>query len=108
MPIQSVLFERRLFLEHGGMDERLDSLEDWSLWLRFAYENRFVYIPKVTSLYRTPAETVENQQRLRKLHANYTLARQSAEESIKRRKTHAVLKSTKLQPSSAEEISIHA
>jgi len=108
MPIQSVLFERRLFLEHGGMDERLDWLEDWSLWLRFAYENRFVYIPKVTSLFRTPAENVENQHRLRKLHANYTLARHSAEESIKRRKTYSVLKSKKFQPSLAEEISIHA
>lgn len=108
MPIQSVLFERRLFLEHGGMDERLDSLEDWSLWLRFAYENRFVYVPKVTSLYRTPAEDVQNQQRLRKLHASYSLARQSAEDSIKKRKTQTMMKLAKFQPSRSEEMSVHA
>ncbi|HNB23006.1 MAG TPA: glycosyltransferase [Candidatus Melainabacteria bacterium] len=108
MPIQSVLFERRLFLENGGMDECLDALEDWSLWLRFAFENRFVYVPKVTSLFRTPAEALQNQQRLRKLHDNYTRARQSAEESIKRKKTHAMLKATKVQQFRKEEISIHA
>lgn len=53
-PIQSVLFERDLFLERGGFDEDLEALEDWALWQRYAYHVRFALVPKTTSLYRTP------------------------------------------------------
>lgn len=83
MPIQSVLFERRLFVERGGMDEALNSLEDWNMWLRFAYRNKFAYVPKVTSLYRAPADNQQNKLRQKVLHDNYNLAQQRAEEFIK-------------------------
>jgi GT2 family glycosyltransferase len=53
--IQSVLFKRSLFMEHGGLDERLDALEDWNLWIRYSRKNRFVYVAKLTSLYRVPS-----------------------------------------------------
>lgn len=88
MPIQSVLFERQLFEERGGMDEGLNSLEDWNMWLRFAFRNRFVYIPKVTSLYRAPADNQQNQLRQKVLHDTYNLAHQRAEEFIKTMTLH--------------------
>ena len=56
MPIQSVLFDRSLFVERGGFDEDIDVLEDWLLWNRFAQGNHFTHVPKVTSLYRTPCD----------------------------------------------------
>lgn len=56
MPIQAVLFEKRLFDERGGFDTDIDYLEDWNLWQRYAYKNSFVYAPKTTSLYRTPLD----------------------------------------------------
>jgi len=54
MSIQSVLFERQLFEERGGFDLDLDALEDWVLWAKYAVGNHFHYLPKVTSMYRTP------------------------------------------------------
>jgi GT2 family glycosyltransferase len=53
-PIQSVLFQRRLFLENGGFDLDLENLEDWNLWVRYSLKNEFKLVRKVTSLYRVP------------------------------------------------------
>ncbi|MBB4287818.1 PIG-L family deacetylase [Roseospira goensis] len=58
MPIQSVLFERRLFEARGGFDESLDLLEDWDLWRRYAAGHAFGFVDKVTSLFRRPADSV--------------------------------------------------
>jgi len=55
MAIQSVLFERRLFEERGGFDTDMDALEDWGLWLCYGFGNEFFYVPKVTSMFRTPS-----------------------------------------------------
>ena len=74
MPIQSVLFERRLFEERGGFDEDMDSLEDWTLWIRYAFENRFVHVPKLTSMFRTPADATRARDRLAALDAAYPAA----------------------------------
>jgi GT2 family glycosyltransferase len=57
MPIQSVLFSRRLFERHGGFDEDMDQLEDWNLWTRFTLEDDFEFVEKTTSKYRVPART---------------------------------------------------
>ena len=54
MPIQSVLFEKSLFDRCGGFDTRLEALEDWMLWKKYARQGTFVMVPKTTSLYRTP------------------------------------------------------
>ncbi|WP_213957371.1 MULTISPECIES: glycosyltransferase [unclassified Variovorax] len=54
--IQSLLFERRLYLERGGFELDLDALEDWVLWNLYACRNTFAYVPKATSLYRVPAD----------------------------------------------------
>ena len=54
LPIQTVLFQRSLYLENGGLDLDLENLEDWNLWVRYSLKNDFKFIPKVTSLYRVP------------------------------------------------------
>lgn len=54
IPIQAILFKRALFEQYGGFDERLNVLEDWDLWLRFAQTAKFLYIDKTTSIYRVP------------------------------------------------------
>ncbi|XAH22977.1 glycosyltransferase [Xylophilus sp. GW821-FHT01B05] len=68
MAIQSVLFERRLFEERGGFDVDMDALEDWVLWNVYADGHRFAYVPKVTSIFRTPAN-VENRKRRNEIFA---------------------------------------
>lgn len=60
IPIQCVLFERSLFLEYGGLDEALDALEDWDLWVRYACHTDFTYVEKVTSLYRVPYQAKQS------------------------------------------------
>ncbi len=77
-PIQSVLFKKELFLERGGIDESLTYLEDWNLWLRYAYNNTFVYVPKTTSLYRIPAHSKTQDDRHALLHQAYNDAKQKA------------------------------
>lgn len=56
LPIQAVLFHRRLFERYGGFAEDMDQLEDWNLWTRYTLEDDFVLVPKTTSKYRVPAE----------------------------------------------------
>jgi GT2 family glycosyltransferase len=74
MPIQTVLFKRQLFLDHGGFDPELDNLEDWNLWVRYSLKHDFLLIPKVTSLYRVPAETDKAIQRQGVLDDYYAIA----------------------------------
>ena len=57
LPIQSVLFHRRLYERHGGFEEDMDQLEDWNLWTRFTLEDDFVLVEKTTSKYRVPGES---------------------------------------------------
>lgn len=52
--IQSLLFKKDLYLEHGGLAEELDCLEDWDLWLRFTSKTDFVFLDAVTSEFRMP------------------------------------------------------
>jgi GT2 family glycosyltransferase len=57
LPIQTVLFERSLYLEHGGFDETLDAQEDWHLWARYlSHVGNFVFVDKTTSRYRVPLD----------------------------------------------------
>jgi GT2 family glycosyltransferase len=82
-PIQSVLFKKELFLERGGFDESLTYLEDWNLWLRYAYNNTFVYVPKTTSLYRIPAKYEMQDERHAFLYQAYNDAKAKAISAIK-------------------------
>jgi GT2 family glycosyltransferase len=56
IPIQSVLFDKNLYTKYGGLQEGLDSLEDWLFWLKIAQAGDFLFLPVVTSMYRTPYE----------------------------------------------------
>jgi glycosyltransferase involved in cell wall biosynthesis len=62
-PIQSILFERSIYLDEGGFDEELDYFEDWDLWVRYSLKNDFLFVPEITSKYRTPYEKKEAAQR---------------------------------------------
>jgi len=55
LPIQAVLFNRRLYERYGGFAEDMDQLEDWNLWTRYTLEDDFVLVEKTTSKYRVPA-----------------------------------------------------
>lgn len=67
IPIQSIMFDRKLFLEYGGIDESLDWMEDWDLWVRYAMHSDFGYIPEVTSIYHTPYKGLGKQSRHSKM-----------------------------------------
>ena len=54
IPIQSIMFEKTLFEEYGGLDESLDALEDWDLWVRYSLHTDFTCVKKTTSIYRVP------------------------------------------------------
>lgn len=54
LPIQCIMFSRSLFLENGGLNEKLDALEDWDMWIRYALKSDFIFVPEVTSMYRVP------------------------------------------------------
>jgi len=55
LPIQAVMFNRRLYEQRGGFHEDMDQLEDWNLWTRYTLEDEFVLVEKTTSKYRVPA-----------------------------------------------------
>jgi len=74
MPIQTVLFRRDLYEQYGGFDPELDNLEDWNLWVRYSLKNDFLMVPKVTSLYRVPADTQKATQRQEVLDNYYAIA----------------------------------
>jgi GT2 family glycosyltransferase len=72
LPIQSVLFERRLYLEHGGFDETLDAHEDWHLWARYlTHVGSFAFVDKTTSRYRVPLTGEQLAARQQKLTADH-------------------------------------
>lgn len=75
MPIQTVLFHRRLYERHGGFDEDMEQLEDWNLWTRYTLEDRFALVDKTTSLYRVPAKPEVANQRQEALDQAYRAAR---------------------------------
>jgi len=66
-PINCVMFKRELFLKEGGFDEKIDFLEDWDLWLRYAQYTDFLFIEKTTCLYRVPASKSEFKMRAKSI-----------------------------------------
>ena len=74
-PIQTVLFQRRLYLENDGFDLDLENLEDWNLWVRYSLKNDFKLIPKVTSIYRVPDQLEKALQRQAVLDNYYAKAK---------------------------------
>lgn len=78
IPIQSILFKRELYLARGGFETDMSNLEDWNLWLRYGYGNKFIYVPKTTSLFRTPAQSHVRVARHKQLHDAYFIAKSRA------------------------------
>ena len=58
-PIQCVMFNKEVYEKCGGFDEKLDALEDWDLWIRYALKYPFKYIKRTTSIYRVPGSKEE-------------------------------------------------
>lgn len=63
IPIQSIMFQKQLFLELGGLDEELDALEDWDLWVRYSTKTDFTYVDEKTSCYFTPYKRKKKKKR---------------------------------------------
>lgn len=63
IPIQCIMFSKELFAEYGGLDESVDALEDWDLWVRYSLHTDFAFILKTTSVYRVPASAKINRER---------------------------------------------
>lgn len=64
------------------LDESLTYLEDWNLWLRYAYDNTFVDVPKTTSLYRVLRDTKTAEERHPLLQQAYYGAKTKADNKI--------------------------
>lgn len=75
IPIQTIMFEKGLFEEYGGLDEKLDALEDWDLWVRYSLHTDFTCIKKTTSLYRVPCDKKANAKRQKTLDEALTVVR---------------------------------
>lgn len=67
IPIQCIMFEKSLFEEYGGLDETLDALEDWDLWVRYSLHTDFGFVDKTTSIYRVPHNRKINAERQKAL-----------------------------------------
>ena len=84
LPIQAVLFARRLFLERGGFNTELDALEDWNLWRRYSANETFLYVPKTTSLYRVPNDPGKKNTRQKTLDDAYQRVKQLSEADVRK------------------------
>lgn len=62
-PIQTVMFKREIYDDLGGIDPDLEVLEDWDLWLKYALKYDFLYVEKLTSMYRIPSGISHNAER---------------------------------------------
>ncbi len=67
IPIQCIMFEKGLFDQYGGLDETLDALEDWDLWVRYSLYTDFECVEKTTSIYRVPKVKEVNAKRQKDL-----------------------------------------
>lgn len=79
IPIQAILFKKELYEQRGGFDVELDQLEDWHLWMRYGYRNQFRFVPKTTSMFRSPASLDVRTSRALKLHEAYNEAKKRAQ-----------------------------
>jgi len=51
-PVQAVMFHRDLYDSLGGLDEGLEALDDWDMWLRYSKATDFLVVEKTTSEFR--------------------------------------------------------
>ncbi|HHV10258.1 MAG TPA: glycosyltransferase [Clostridiales bacterium] len=75
IPIQTIMFEKSLFENYGGLDESLEALEDWDLWVRYSLHTEFDCVEKTTSIYRVPRNKSVNNKRQKELDNALTVVR---------------------------------
>lgn len=59
IPIQCIMFAKKLYKELGGFDEKLEYLEDWDLWVRYSTKTDYEFVDEITSLYHVPKKKVK-------------------------------------------------
>lgn len=84
IPIQCIMFEKKLFEEHGGLDETVDALEDWDMWVRYSLYTDFAFVFKTTSMYRVPAVQNINEMRQKELDNALVFMRKKHEKYIQK------------------------
>ena len=62
-PIQVVMFNRKVYEKLGGLDESVDALEDWDLWLKYSQKYEFHFLEDTTSIYRVPNKIEQSRER---------------------------------------------
>ncbi|MBC7005806.1 glycosyltransferase [Photobacterium sp. BZF1] len=82
IPIQAILFKKSLYTELGGFDETMEHLEDWNLWTKYALNSTFKFVPKTTSLFRTPSNEQERLRRALLLDSAFQSAMEKQQELI--------------------------
>jgi glycosyltransferase involved in cell wall biosynthesis len=98
-PIQSVMFKRSLYEQFGGMDEQLEMLEDWDLWIKYSLHGVFRFVNELTSVYYVPRDPVVRRRRRRAL--------QDYEAVIRRKYAHLLAASKYQPPGIARKIGRH-
>lgn len=68
-PIQAVLFHRSLYDSLGGLDESINYLEDWDLWLKYSRATDFLAVEKTTSEFRVPNDKSFKKERQKLLNS---------------------------------------
>lgn len=82
-PIQAVMFKRQLYEIYGGMDEQLDLLEDWDLWIKYSLHGQFHYIDSITSIYHIPSTMKNERERENRLFQQEKILKEKYKEHIK-------------------------
>lgn len=95
-PIQAVMFRRKLFEEYGGIDDSLELLEDWDLWIRYSMYANFKYIDSVTSIYHVPGDKITLSKRHQQLKRYEINVKNKYIGYIKEKKYKSVNKARKL------------
>lgn len=92
IPIQTIMFEKSLFNEFGGLDESLDALEDWDLWVRYSLHTDFTCVRKTTSIYRVPYNKAINAERQKALDDALVVVRNKHKKYIQKISVYDVAK----------------
>lgn len=95
-PIQAVMFRRTLYEQYGGIDESLELLEDWDLWIKYSMHAKFIYIDNATSVYHLPGDKAALRERHKKLKQYETNITEKYSGYVKEKKYKSVNKIRRL------------
>lgn len=92
IPIQCIMFSKKLFIEYGGLDENVDALEDWDMWVRYSLHTDFAFVLKTTSIYRVPYEKNISDKRQKDLDDALTIMREKHKNYIQKISVYDIAK----------------